>query len=69
MMAPFIYDPEVAMPEFVQRAHHDLCESARDCYDMRDAALDNDPDLAREFDESGDVFLYRACALLEEWDA
>jgi hypothetical protein len=69
MRERFIYDPGDVMPHGLQRRHAFLCEWARQCYDMRNATRQSDPEKARAFHAQGDVYLSRGLALSAEWDA
>jgi hypothetical protein len=65
--APFIGDPDTAMPEHVQRHHHALNVAACRAYQLRNDATDTGR--AAFYHGVGDTFLSRALALSEEWDA
>lgn len=52
------------MPAWIDARNAHLNRAARECYALRNAA---DTDRAGFYEEMGDVFLYRAIALTEEW--
>jgi hypothetical protein len=52
------------MPAWIDRRNATLNQAARDCYRLRNAA---GSDRAVFYEELGDVYLYRAIALTEEW--
>jgi hypothetical protein len=64
--------PEIVlddMPAWLDRRHADLLTAARYCYDLRgQAERRGDMLRAADFNETGDVYYFRATAISAEWD-
>jgi hypothetical protein len=57
------------MPAWLDRRHADLLTAACYCYDLRgQAERRGDMLRAADFNETGDVYFFRAQAISAEWD-